>query len=137
MRDFDRGKIAALEGIAEMIDNGFSFDEISDDINETIGEGLRKNASKEDVEWMSGAESAMNDFIKQAKLLSRNTDEGSLAFAAFEKIATSINLDEEDGGDVYSDYEALDGSEEEDEEDDLSIQEIHERLKTAGYIDRD
>lgn len=137
MRNYELGKIAALEGIAGMIDGGMSLEEILDDINDSLSEDLEKNASDEDVEWMSGAESCMLEFIKEAEELIGVVDEDQLSMIAFDKVAQSINLDDESSSDVYSEYNNLNDNDEDDEKEEISIQEIHERLKTAGYIDQD
>ena len=102
MNSFQLGKFAALENMAEMIDEGADLEDIVSAIEDSLGAPLRKNASEGDQDWRLGVESACHDFLSKTASYYGNinvSDESEALLDIFEKVAEDA-VEEAPAGDA-------------------------------------
>lgn len=96
MNSFELGKYAALEDMAEMIDDGADLSDLIEAIEYSLDYPLQKNASEDDQAWRLGVESALHDFLsKTAEYYGYMDvqDEEEAILDVFAKVASDVSPD--------------------------------------------
>lgn len=94
MSNFNFGKEAALNELAEMIDDGATMQDVMEVIEGTLG-NQEKVASEEDMDFRLGLEAVCHDFLAKTASLygeydASELDENEQAFVVFEKVAEGM-----------------------------------------------